>query len=151
MQHRMLLTAAVIAAVLALPATAAAQKIQPGESIVADGSFCTLNWIYDGQGAQAARSTAAPPRTASPASARRSRSRPVRSASAIERIGQVAFVGNADEPGRDYAFIEIDAEDLGKVNPALKGHPAIPTGVSTHATARTATSSSSPATASGSP
>jgi hypothetical protein len=49
----------------------------------------------------------------------------------IERIGQVAFVGDADAPGRDYAFIRIDAEDVGQVNPSLKGHPNIPTGVST--------------------
>jgi hypothetical protein len=129
MQHRMLLTAAVFAAVLALPATAAAQKIQPGESIVADGSFCTLNWIYDGGGGTyagtAAHCVSGVGQEVSLATG--SLGEP------IERIGEVAFRGDPDAPGRDYAFIRIDAEDLSQVDPALKGHPGIPTGVSRNA------------------
>jgi hypothetical protein len=129
MQHRMLCAVVGMAVLLALPATAAAQKIQPGESIVADGSFCTLNWIYDGGGntyaGTAAHCVSGVGQEVSLATSSLG--------SAIERIGEVAFVGNADEPGRDYAFIRIDAEDLGKVDPSLKGHPNIPTGVSQNA------------------
>jgi hypothetical protein len=129
MQHRMLCAAVAMVATMALPSSAMAQKIQPGESIVADGSYCTLNWIYDGGGSTyagtAAHCVAGVGQEVSLATG--SLGDP------IERIGEVAFVGNADEPGRDYSFIRIDAEDLGKVDPALKGHPNIPTGVSTNA------------------
>jgi hypothetical protein len=126
MINRTLLVTGVILAALALPATASAQSIQPGESIESEGSFCTLAWIFDGGGNTYA-STAA--HCVSGVGAE------VNLADAslgdpIERIGQVAFMGNADQPGRDYAFIQIDAEDLGQVNPALKGHPEFPTGVS---------------------
>jgi hypothetical protein len=132
MQHRMLAVAIAATVMLATPTIASAQQIQPGESIVADGSYCTLNWIYEGGGSTYAGTAAhcvsgvgqEVSLAAGPFGA------------AIERIGTVAFQGNADEPGRDYAFIRIDAEDLGKVNPALKGHPGIPTGVSTQATAQ---------------
>jgi hypothetical protein len=136
MLQRIASAAAVAVAVLAVgSATASAQSIQPGVSIVADGSYCTLNWIYDGQGGQAGKvygGTAAHCVTGV--------GQEVSLATGalgdpIERIGQVAFRGDPDAPGRDYAFIEIDAADLGKVNPALKGWPAIPTGVSTQATA----------------
>jgi hypothetical protein len=132
MLHRTLAATVTTIAALALTAApAVAQSIQPGESITMDGSYCTLNWIYDGTGTLAGKvygGTAAhcvesvgqevSLATGSPGET-------------IERIGQVAFRGDPDPPGRDYAFIEIDAEDLGQVNPALKGHPAIPTGVST--------------------
>lgn len=138
MHLRTLRAAALGAAVLAFgsAASAQAQTIQPGVAIVADGSYCTLNWIYDGQGAQAGKTYGG---TAAHCVSHVGQQVSLATGalgSEIERIGQVAFLGNADEPGRDYAFIEIDAEDLGKVNPALKGWPNIPTGVSTTATAK---------------
>ena len=137
MLTRIATTAAVAVAVLATSAAPAlAQKIQPGEAIVADGSYCTLNWIYDGQGAQAGKVYGG---TAAHCVASVGQEVSLATGalgSEIERIGQVAFLGDADAPGRDYAFIEIDAADLGKVDPSLKGHPEIPTGVSTSATAQ---------------
>jgi hypothetical protein len=124
-------------AALGLAAPAVAQnKIQPGVAIVADGSYCTLNWIYDGAGAQAGKVYGG---TAAHCVSHVGQSVSLASGalgSEIERIGQVAFLGNADEVGRDYAFIEIDADDLGKVDPSLKGHPQIPQGVSTSTTAK---------------
>lgn len=122
-------------ALTAAPAAAAEPKIQPGESIVADGSYCTLNWIYDGTGAQAGQVFAG---TAAHCVTGVGQEVSLATGSLgdpIERIGEVAFTGHPDEHGRDYAFIRIDAEDLPQVDPALKGHPAIPTGVSTQATA----------------
>jgi len=130
-----ILTAAALALLIAAAPATAQQKIQPGESIVADGSYCTLNWIYDGEGAQAGKVYAG---TAAHCVARVGQEVSLATSSlgsAVERIGQVAFLGNADETGRDYAFIEIDAADLTKVDPSLKGHPSIPQGVSTSATA----------------
>jgi hypothetical protein len=126
MTLRKLFAATVIAGALALPASASAQTIQPGASIESEGSFCTLAWIFNGGGGTYAASAAhcfsgvGAPVNLSTSSL----------GTSIERIGQVAFIGNADEPGRDYAFVRIDDEDLGQVSPALKGHPNIPTGVS---------------------
>ena len=137
MLTRIATTAVVAVAVLATSAAPAlAQKIQPGEAIVADGSFCTLNWIYDGQGAQAGKVYGGTAAHCVSGVGQQVSLATGALGSEIERIGQVAFVGDADAPGRDYAFIEIDAADLGKVDPSLKGHPAIPTGVSTSATAK---------------
>jgi hypothetical protein len=121
------------AAFLATGASAQAQTIQPGAPIVADGSYCTLNWIYDGTGALAGRTYAGTAAHCVSGVGQEVSLADTTLGSAVERIGQVAFNGDADQPGRDYAFIEIDAEDLGQVSPALKGHPQIPTGVSTNA------------------
>ena len=85
MKHRTFAVAAIAAAVLALPASALAQKIQPGESIVADGAYCTLNWIYDGTRSQAGKVFAERPRTASRARASGSRWPPARSATRRRR------------------------------------------------------------------
>lgn len=131
MFRRMLAVAAIAVGAIAAPATASAQEIQPGESITMGGSFCTLNWIYDGAGPLAGNVYAG---TAAHCVSGVGQEVSLATGSLgepIERIGQVAFVGDADAPGRDYAFIQIDAEDVGQVNPALKGHPNIPTGVST--------------------
>src|SRR3712207_93655 len=125
MHLRTLSAAAVAAVTLAFGAASAqAQTIQPGEAIVADGSYCTLNWIYDGQGAQAGKVYAG---TAAHCVASVGQQVSLATGALgdeIERIGQVAFLEDAAAPGRDYAFIEIDAEDHGKVDPALKGYPA---------------------------
>ena len=137
MHLRTVSVAAAAAVLLGLGAASAqAQTIQPGVAIVADGSYCTLNWIYDGQGAQAGKVYGGTAAHCVSGVGQEVSLADGALGSAIERIGQVAFVGNADEPGRDYAFIEIDAADVGKVDPALKGWPAIPTGVSTTATAK---------------
>jgi len=134
MKSRTVAAAVAAAALLVAASPASAQtqaKIQPGSSIESDGSYCTLAWILDGPGgtygstaAHCVAGTGAVVNLASGALM-----------APIERIGTVAFTGNADEPGRDYAFIRIDDEDRAQVDPALKGWPAIPTGMSTAQTA----------------
>ena len=133
MKHRKLAAVAAAFAGLAAAAPAAAQEpaIQPGVSIEADGSYCTLAWILDGPGgtyaATAAHCVAGVGQAINVASGALM--------SPIERIGTVAFRGDENTPGRDYAFILIDSEDLAQVDPALKGWPEIPQGMSTAQTA----------------
>jgi hypothetical protein len=123
--------AGVAAAVLIVPAAQAQETapIQPGVSIETGGGYCTLNWIYDG-GGKTYGGTAA--HCVSKVGDR------VNLATGslgdvIEAFGTVAYIdGNLD-----YAFIQIDSDKLGRVNPALKGHPQIPTGVSTQETSAT--------------
>ena len=43
-------------------------------------------------------------------------------------FGKVAFIGDADVTEWDFAFIEVDAEDVSRVSAAVKGHPAYPKG-----------------------
>ncbi len=120
-------------AVLSPQPALAVPVIQPGASITMDGSFCTLNWIYDGTGALTGRTF-----TGTAAHCVSSVGQPVSLASGslgspVQEIGKVAFIA----PTLDYAFIEIAPANLALVNPALKGHPAIPAGVSTTDTAAT--------------
>lgn len=130
--HVSLVTLAVAALGYAAPAAQAAEVIQPGSSIVAGGSFCTLNWIYDGTGSQAGNvfgGTAAHCVTGV--------GQVVYGAtgslgSQLTRIGTVAYVSGA----LDSALILVDPVRHADVDPSLKGHPEIPTGVSTTATAR---------------
>lgn len=133
MKSRTLAAAVAIAISLLAASSAAAQesKIQPGVSIESGGSYCTLAWILSGPGGTFG-STAAHCVSGNGAVVNLATGA---LGSIIERIGTVAFVGNADEAGRDYAFIRIDDEDLGQVDPSLKGWPAIPRGLSTPATA----------------
>lgn len=111
------------------PAAVAQQApIQPGASITMGGSFCTLNWIYDGSGGNVYAGTAGHcvdnvGQRVSLATG--SLGEP------IEEFGSVAYI----DDNLDYAFIEVDDADLGQVEAAMKGHPNIPTGVSTTATA----------------
>ena len=126
-------TLAVMAATAAFAVGAApafAQQIQPGQGMESEAGNCTLNWIYDGTGAQAGKVYAGTAAHCVSGVGAQVNLAEDPFGDPLERIGTVAFRGDADEPGRDYAFIEIDAEDLGQVNPALKGHPSIPTGVS---------------------
>jgi hypothetical protein len=105
----------------------AAPVIQPGSSLVFGDSFCTANWVYDGAGGPyigaAAHCTTGVGQQVDLATGSLG--------SSIERIGQVAFVSSA----LDYCLIRIDAAVLSQVSPAMAGHPEIPTGVSTPATA----------------
>ena len=117
---RLLLTAvATLAVAAALPGTAAAAgTLQPGAYHETDAGSCTLNFVYDG-GGKTYLGTAA---------------------HCVERVGQtvqdidgetfgtVAFIGDANTTEWDFAFIEVEAEDLGRVSPAVKGHPAYPKG-----------------------
>ena len=43
-------------------------------------------------------------------------------------FGKVAFIGDQNVTQWDFAFIEVDPEDLGRVSAAVKGHPTFPKG-----------------------
>src|SRR5687767_9889479 len=97
---------AVVALLLALltatPARAVA-TIQPGIAISTEGTGCTLAWIFERvqQGPNGQPVVSVFGSTAAHCVERVGQQ--VNNASTSERIGQVAFVGNADEEGRDYA------------------------------------------------
>jgi hypothetical protein len=118
---RRILTAtfATMALAIALPGAAqAAVTLQPGAYHETDAGSCTLNFAYSGGGktylGTAAHCVA-------------SIGQPVRDIEGTT-FGKVAYIGNADVTEWDFAFIEVDAEDLGRVSPAVKGHPAYPKG-----------------------
>ena len=115
------------AAIAAAPAAGAPPVIQPGASITMDGSYCTLNWIYDGAGGPYGGTAA---HCVSGVGQRVSLST-TSLGEAILEFGTVALY----RPNLDYALIRIDAEDVGFVSPAMKGHANIPAGVSTVDTA----------------
>ena len=122
---RLLLTAvATFAVAAALPGTAAAAgTLQPGAYHETEAGSCTLNFVYDG-GGKTYLGTAA---------------------HCVERVGQtvqdidgetfgtVAFIGDANTTEWDFAFIEVQPEDVGRVSPDVKGHPAFPKGSTTPA------------------
>lgn len=117
-----------LASLVAMPTQAqAAPTIQPGVSITTGSSYCTLNWIYDGPngvyGGTAAHCVESVGQRIS-----------LSDTSLGEIIGDLGAVAYIDD-NLDYAFIKIDDALVGQVNQALKGHPAIPTGVSTTETA----------------
>jgi hypothetical protein len=107
------------------PAAQAANTIQPGVAIRLGGSGCTLNWIYDGSGGTVYAGTARHCTTGVGQVVNLSTGNTTGAVGI--RIGTVAYVSAA----LDFSLIAIDAGNLSLVNPALKGHPAIPTGVST--------------------
>jgi len=124
------LGAASVATVIvpALPA-AAAPVIQPGSSLEFGNSFCTANWVYDGGGSTYIGAA----RHCSDSGVGQEVDLATGSlGTAIERIGQVAYVSSA----LDFLLIKLDAGVLSQVSPAMAGHPGIPTGVSTTATAK---------------
>jgi hypothetical protein len=111
----------------ALPASAA-PVIQPGASLEFGDSFCTMNWVYNGADGSTYVGAARHCTTGVGQEvdlATRSLGTPV------ERIGTVAYTSAA----LDFLLIRVDAGVLGQVSPAMAGHPAIPTGVSTTSTA----------------
>jgi len=113
-----------IAVAAALPTSAsAAVTLQPGAYHETDAGSCTLNFAYTGSG-KTYLGTAA--HCVSSIGQR------VRDIEGTD-FGSVAFIGDEDTTEWDFAFIEVDAEDLGRVSPAVKGHPAFPTGSTTAA------------------
>jgi hypothetical protein len=123
---------AAVASFAVAPQASAAPVIQPGVSITMGGSYCTLNWIYDGTGSLAGKVYGG---TAAHCVDGVGQSVSMANGTfgdPVLELGKVAYVDN----NLDYAFIEIDAGNVLFVNPALKGHPQIPTGVSTTETAQ---------------
>jgi hypothetical protein len=108
-----------MAAAIALPGAAqAAVTLQPGAYMETDVGSCTLNFAYSGSG-KTYLGTAA--------HCVESIGQPVRDIDGTA-FGRVAFIGNADVTQQDFAFVEVDPEDLGRVSPAVKGHPQYPKG-----------------------
>jgi hypothetical protein len=106
----------------------AAPVIQPGSSLEFGNSFCTANWVYDG---------AAGPYLGAAGHCTTGVGQEVDLAtgslgSPIEPIGKVVYVSQA----LDFLLIQLDASVVSQVSPAMAGHPAIPSGVSTPATAK---------------
>jgi Trypsin-like peptidase domain len=123
--RRILLSAvATLAVAIAVPGTAsAAGTLQPGAYHETDAGSCTLNFAYSGNG-RTYLGTAAHCVEAI--------GQPVRDIDG-DTFGRVAFIGDADTTEWDFAFIEVDAEDVGRVSAAVKGHPAFPKGATTPA------------------
>lgn len=130
------LSAALAATVAAVGLTAApalaAPVIQPGVSITMGGSYCTLNWIYDGTGYQAGTVYGGTAAHCVDSVGQTVELSTGSLGDPVLELGKVAYI----DDNLDYAFIEIAAANLSYVNPALKGHPQIPTGVSTTDTAQ---------------
>ena len=127
---RLALAAIVAATLLAggghsAPAGAAGEPIQPGVEISTDVGGCTLNFIYDGTGAQAGKVFGG-----TAAHCVSELGQPVALGTG-EVFGHVALIGDEDSTVADYAFIEILPSVLDRVNPAMKGNPSYPTGVAT--------------------
>lgn len=108
------------------PAAQAQSKIQPGAMLQTEVGQCTLNFIYDGIGAANAGKvyvgTAAHCGDKVGQAALDESDQP---------FGTFAFIANENDAAFDYAFIEVAPEHHSRVDPALKGHPAIPVGVTT--------------------
>jgi hypothetical protein len=114
MGMRLLLIACCLFALSAAPAVA--QTIQPGAYMQSGDAGCTMNFVYDGNGATYVGTAA----------------------HCVEKIGDdvatedgtvfgdVAFIGDADVTEEDYAFVEVRPEFLDQVSPAVKGHPTLP-------------------------
>ncbi len=115
--------AAVAAFFVTSVAPAAAQDpIQPGDYMETGGSACTLNFVYDGTGAQAGKTYMG---TAAHCVSK------VGDDVALDDgtvFGDVALIGDENATAPDYAFIEVRPAFVGRLSPALKGHPTIPRG-----------------------
>jgi len=124
MKRKLLTAAATLAVVAVLPSAAsAAVTLQPGAYHETDVGSCTLNFVYNG-GGKTYLGTAA--------HCVSSIGQPVRDIDGTV-FGKVAFIGDQNTTAWDFAFIEVDAEDLGRVSPAVKGWPAFPKGATTPA------------------
>ena len=128
MRFRLLiaLLAATTLGLVAPGPAAAGDPLQPGAYVETTVGGCTLNFVYDGTGANAGKvyiGTAAHcvEKVGDPVWDR-----------AGDNFGTVAFIGDAEVNPHDYAFIEVASGHVGRVSPAVKGHPAYPVGYTTH-------------------
>ena len=108
-------------------AGAATDPIQPGDEISTSVGGCTLNFIYDGTGAQAGKVFGG---TAAHCVSEIGQDVQLGTG---ETFGDVALIGDQDSMVDDYAFIAIRPEFLPRVSAAMKGNPSYPTGVATAA------------------
>ena len=134
--HRTRLLFGVLALITSLGATpisaayAAGPPIQPGAAIVTGNSGCTLAWLFQRADLQPDGTTSVAVFGSTAAHCVDRVGQQVDLAETSTRLGEVAFLGDADEQGRDYAFIAIDPAVYQQINPAMAGHPTIPTGLS---------------------
>src|SRR3712207_2438838 len=114
------LSALVTLACAAAPGVAqAAVTLQPGAYHETDAGSCTLNFAYT-RGTETLLGTAA--------HCVDSVGQRVRDIEGVE-FGSVSFIGDASSStGWDFAFIRVDAEDVARVSPAVKGYPQYPKG-----------------------
>ncbi len=125
MPRRLTLLLAALAA-LALPAAASAQdKLQPGAMVETEAGQCTLNFVFNGEGANAGKTY-----IGTAAHCVEKIGEPVTDING-DQFGKVAFIGNADDANTDYSFIEVLPEHLSRVDPSMKGHPEFPSGFTT--------------------
>ena len=120
-----LAAAALFASSSSTGAGAATDPIQPGDEISTDVGGCTLNFSYDGTGAQAGTVDGG-----TAAHCVSGLGQDVQLGTG-ETFGDVALIGDENSTVADYAFIEIRPEFLSRVSPAMKGNPSYPTGVAT--------------------
>lgn len=106
----------------------AAEVIQPGSSLMFGNSYCTANWVYDGGGGPYIGAAG----HCAEGVGQRVHLSTMSLGAPIQEIGTVAFIsGNLD-----YLLVKLDAAVLPQVSAAMAGHPNIPQGVSTPATAQ---------------
>ena len=119
MKRRSLALPVLVAFVLAVaPAAAHAVTLQPGAYHETDAGSCTLNFVYTA-GSTTYLGTAA--------HCVDSIGQRVRDIDGIE-FGSVAFIGDENSTAWDFAFIQVDAEDVSRTSAAVKGWPAYPKG-----------------------
>lgn len=126
---RFRICAAVLATAFAASAAPAAAQdpIQPGDYMKTNGSACTLNFAYDGTGKHAGKTYMG---TAAHCVGKVGDDVALQDGTVF---GDVALIGDENATARDYAFIHVRPEYVGRVSPALKGHPTIPRGGYTRA------------------
>lgn len=110
------------ALLLVLPASATTGTIQPGDHMTSH-TGCTLNFVFDGVGALEGRTFLG---TAAHCVAEVGQ--PISSAP-YASFGTVALIGDEGRARTDWALIEVKPDFERYVRPAMKGHPAFPTGV----------------------
>ena len=119
MRRIIIATLAAMALAVALPGAAqAAVTLQPGAYMETDVGSCTMNFAYSG-GGKTYLGTAAHCVSGI--------GQPVRDIDGVT-FGKAAFIGDQNTTQWDFAFIEVDPEDVGRVSAAVKGWPAYPKG-----------------------
>jgi hypothetical protein len=99
-------------------AASAATTLQPGAYHDTAAGSCTLNFAYSGGGGTLLGTAAHCVSTIGES---------VYDIDGVD-FGKVAFIGDANTTNRDYAFIKVDPEDVGRVSAAVKGYPQYPKG-----------------------
>lgn len=108
-----------------LPAQAAIDPLQPGDLHRTSLGQCTLNFVFDGTGVNAGRTFMGTAAHCVPGIGHFAYD------VSDVRFGQVAYIGDANENSLDFALIEVNPANVGRVTAAVKGHPGYPSGVAT--------------------